>query len=788
MSYRDVIGGGDVIGATMDISVNTTQTIERWGIRFTGVVQGVGFRPLLSLLAHELELTGFVYNDGLGVYAQVQGGVEHLERFVERIDREKPRLCRITNRQIDLLPIQEEKSFSILPSPKGRDIETFISADTAPCDDCLREMGELGRRHDYAFTNCTNCGPRYSIIESMPYDRMRTTMSEFPMCESCSKEYREVTNRRYHAEPNACNDCGPHYTLVDNKGRSIPCDDVFKTTRQYIAEGAIVAVKGVGGYHLVCNALDDEAVLTLRERKGRKEKPFALMAGSLAVVQKVASLREEEIHSLTQPCRPIVLLEKLVDPSLKLSDVVAPNHHLLGLMLPYAPIHHVLVPQDALWVMTSGNRSGDSVIFDDYQALEELSDIADYFLIHNRRIVAPIDDSIVSVVVDKELLLRRSRGYVPEPLYSDFITERPILAMGSDLKNTFAINKGQNMIVGPHIGDLESASTHTTLEWTIDHINTLFHIQPEAIVVDKHPQFFSSTYGKTLSAHYHVPCIEVQHHHSHVGAVMAEYNLCHPVLGICLDGTGYGDDGTIWGGEFLLCHKGDYQRISHFHHAPLPGGEKAVLEPWRQALWYVRNYFGNDLPPVYERWLTTLPKEWPILDKALQSDFPMVMTSSVGRLFDAVACLLGLGNVHSYDAHLAIALETAAHQYDIDSTNKELYFDYTYDGAIVDFIPVLHQLMDAYSRGESPQLLAAAFHRTLRKALIEVGESLCRRYAVEDIAFGGGVFQNRFLLQDLYRYWEGRNLYINQQVPCNDGGVSLGQLWIGHQKLYDMIK
>lgn len=767
----------------MDISVKETQTIERWGIRFTGIVQGVGFRPLVSLVAHELQLAGFVYNDGLGVYVEVQGSLTRLYDFIGRINEEKPRLCRITSVRIEVLPVEEIDGFTIIASPQGERVETFISADTAPCDACLQEMKESGRRFQYAFTNCTNCGPRYSIIDGMPYDRERTTMNEFSMCSLCSHEYEDVRNRRYHAEPNACHDCGPQYILLDSNGLLVPCDDVFEYTRQCIANGSIVAVKGIGGYHLVCNALDDRAVNSLRERKRRKDKPFALMAGSLEIIQQFALLSELEIKSLTQMTRPIVLVERLQSSMIPISPLVAPHHHLLGVMLPYAPVHYVLVPNDAVWVMTSGNRSGDSVIFDDAQALEELKNIADYFLCHNRRIAAPIDDSIVSVVGNTEMMLRRSRGYIPEPMYSSSIESTPILAMGSDLKNTFAINKAQNIIVGPHIGDLESASTHHTLEWTINHIKNLFHIQPEAIVIDKHPQFFSSSYGKQLSNAYDVPCIEVQHHHSHIGAVMAEHNLLNPVVGICLDGTGYGDDGTIWGGEFLLCHKGDYERVSHFHYAPLPGGEKAVLEPWRQALWYIRNYYGYNLPPVYEQWLHTLPKDWHILDKALQFDLPMMMSSSVGRLFDVVGCLLGLGNIHSYDAHLASALETTAYQYEKNNRKAAGYFNYTYDGNVVDFTPVLHQLMDAYSQGESPQLLAAAFHRTLRKALIEVGECLCERYHVDDIALGGGVFQNRLLLHEMYEHWQGRQIYMNQIVPCNDGGLSLGQLWIAHQRL-----
>lgn len=763
----------------MDTRLDKKQTIERWGIRFTGIVQGVGFRPLVSLLAHQLGINGFVYNDSSGVYVEAQSDTDTLQLFVDTIQEEQPRLCRITHVGITKVAphdVDDNTEFVISKSPLEGTVNTFISADTSPCEECLSEMNEKGRRYHYPFINCTNCGPRYSIIKSMPYDRERTTMSDFTMCEACHDEYVDVNGRRYHAEPNACEQCGPSYQLLDNNGNLCVVDDCFEAAREMIAKGAIIALKGIGGYHLVCDATNDTAVQTLRDRKHRKDKPFAIMAGSIDIVEEFAIVSDGDLDALSSMARPIVLLEKNDDFHTSISELVAPNNHLIGVMLPYAPIHHVLVPHDAKWVMTSGNASGDSVIYDDEKAFLELQTIADYFLTHNRQIYAPVDDSIVSVVENTPILIRRSRGYIPEPIHCESITDLPILAMGSDLKNTFAINKKQEVLLGPHIGDLASESTHNTFEWTVERYERLFDVKPKAIVMDKHPSFFSSNYGRQLSKMLNLPAIEVQHHHSHIAAVMAEYDLKYPVLGICFDGTGYGDDDTIWGGEFMLCYGAEYMRVAHIHVAPLPGGEKAVKEPWRQALWYLRNYYGDELPNIYKKWLTTLPKGWQILDKALQSDMSMMMTSSAGRLFDVVGCLLGLGNEHSFDAQIAIALESAC----ADEEGRLL--DFNYDGQVLDLVPAVQQIMDGYSQGESVSSLAASFHKTLAIAICEVGADLCERYGIDDVCIGGGVFQNRRLLASLQHKWHHGILYINKKVPCNDGGLSLGQLWIAHQK------
>ena len=756
---------------------NSNQTIERWGIRYTGIVQGVGFRPLVSMWAHSLGLTGFVYNDSQGVYVEIQGCTSDLQLFLDAIQDDQPRLCRITSQRVQHLTIQNnEVKFSVKTSPLGEEVSTFISADTAPCDDCLKELERDKRRKEYPFINCTNCGPRYTIIKSLPYDRERTTMDEFPMCEACKAEYEDIEGRRYRAEPNACSLCGPHYTLYKPNRTVVDTVNVWNTTRELINEGSIIAIKGIGGYHLVCDARNDVAVQRLRKRKNRPHKPLAIMVGSLDTAIELVHLSDVELDILTGMERPIVLLERNHDSLVHLSTHVAPDNHMLGVMLPYTPMHEVLLPSDAAWVMTSGNRSGDPVLYDDNQAFEELGAVADYFLVHNRKIYAPLDDSVVTVIHKKPRFIRRSRGYVPEPIHCEISGQTSILAMGSDLKNAFAMNKGSEVLVGPHIGDLQNASTHATLEWTIDRYEKLFSIQPEKIIVDSHPQFFSSHLGERIGKSSQISVIPVQHHHAHIASVMAEHNLEGPVLGIAMDGTGYGPDGSVWGGEFLLCKGNEYQRLAHIHEAPLPGGEKAVSEPWRQALWYIRNYYGNDIPPVYQDWMNRLPKGWEILDKALQSTMPMIQATSCGRLFDAVGSLLGLGMIHTYDAQIAIALESLC------GDEKGILLDYNYDGRILDFTPTVQSIMDGVVKGESRAHLAVSFHKTVAIALCETSADLMERYNISDAAISGGVFQNRKLVELIYRAWHVGNLYMNEAVPSNDGGLALGQLWIGNQK------
>ncbi|KAF1680691.1 carbamoyltransferase HypF [Veillonella sp. R32] len=761
--------------------------MKRQGIRFTGIVQGVGFRPLIAVIARELHLVGFVYNDDAGVYTEVQGKEEAVDFFVEQVQIRKGPLARIDSVTVTDLSLGEEALFVIAPSPAGKQPATFIGADTAPCEACRQELHDpMNRRYHYSFINCTHCGPRYTIVETVPYDRQFTSMKEFPFCKACETEYKTETNRRYHAEPNACPVCGPQYSLYEVvngelqalTGSDIPIDPLT-LGRDYVMSGHIVAFKGVGGYHLVCDATNEAAVWRLRDRKQRPHKPLAVMVDSLATARQIAHITPEEAALLQTPARPIVLLPQRSEAKVAWS-AVAPYNHYIGIMLPYAPVHEVWLPPGAVWVMTSGNRSGEPVIYEDVEAKAKLKSVADYFLVHNRRIVASVDDSVVEVVKGETLPIRRSRGYVP----TSFNVRLPkqgattVLAMGGDLKNAFAMNRGEAVLMGPHIGDLANEAMNESLIHTIERYKDLFGLRPEAVVGDYHPQYFASQYGKTYSETHGIPFLSVQHHHAHVAAVMAEYGLQEePVLGICFDGTGYGLDGTIWGGEFLLCQGATMQRLAHIHGAPLPGGEAAVKEPWRQALWYIRDTYGDTLPSWLESWLNGLPENWQLLDQMMTHGMPMVQASSAGRLFDAVGSLLGLGNVHTFDGQIAMSLEQLAYG------ERGKIKEFTFDGEVLDFKPLVQDIIGHLGDGISKRVLAASFHRTLAYGITETMEYLCSLYKIKQVVLCGGVFQNRRLIEEMMSINHDQVMLLPRQVPPNDGGLALGQLWLGQQRL-----
>lgn len=807
--------------------------MERQGIRFTGIVQGVGFRPLVAIIARELNLTGYVYNDSQGVYVEIQGTPDNLSQFIPLLESCKAPICRIDSASVSSRPlIEEEMDFVIAPSPDGTVPATFIGPDTAPCEACVKElMNSDNRRYHYSFINCTHCGPRYTIVEQVPYDRKFTSMKEFPMCPECAKEYHDEANRRYHAEPNACSVCGPQYRLVSKHDEVLPSvtevlrealgQDIDRTaqvvideTQRLIAAGQIIAIKGIGGYHLACDATNGEAVARLRTRKNRPEKPLAVMVDSIETAALIGELSDTAIEQLTSPARPIVLVPRREEGPVAW-DRVTPQNHYIGIMLPYAPIHYVLLPKNSIWVMTSGNRSGDPVIYEEARAFEELADVADAFLVHNRHIVASVDDSVVQIIEEEPHFIRRSRGYVP----TSFSVALPnkgahsLLAMGSDLKNAFAMNRGTDVLMGPHIGDLANAAMNESLRHNIDRFTDLFGVVPEAVIGDYHPNYYSSQYGKEYAAAHGIPYVEVQHHHAHIAAVMAEHNVTEPVLGICFDGTGYGTDGTIWGGEFLLCQGVGMKRLAHITSVPLPGGEIAAREPWRQALWYLRYLYGDHIPSVLDPWLAGLPPQWQILDQVIHEhlidykkkeaakpegklegplresfDVPelethlikgvsMIQASSGGRLFDAVGSLLGLGYSHSFDGQVAMGLEQLAYG------ERGNLLEFTYNGNELDFSPAIACLVEQLAQGVSKRVLAASFHRTLTYGISEVMDHLCGIYGIKKVVLSGGVFQNHRLVKGLILLNEVHDILRPKHVSTNDGGLALGQLWLGHQKL-----
>ena len=748
--------------------------MKAYTIHVTGIVQGIGFRPFVSKLAHELRLVGTVRNDTSGVEIHIQGVDADCQLFVERLQSELPMHGRIDTLRVEPSTVQSLHSFTIILS-QGAKGNAFIGADMAPCEACLQDIQDPeNRRFHYGFTNCTNCGPRYTIIESTPYDRHKTSMKVFPMCEECQGEYEDLEGRRYHAEPNACEQCGPMFTLQGTDGMVLATgQDAIEQAKEYIQQGAIVALKGVGGYHLVCDALQENAVQTLRQRKGRPRKPLAVMAGSLETAKQYVYISEKEEELLLSPARPIVLLRKVTEHN-TVAPSVAPGMETLGILLPYAPYHYSLVPFNALWVMTSANRSGDPVLYNDAQALEELQGIADYILTHNREIISPVDDSVVQVVHDTSIMIRRSRGYVPVSIPVVALEKRStMLAMGADMKAAFAMNRGSHAILSPYMGDMEHQRVQDLLWSTTKRYEDLFQLQPTEVIVDAHPNYYTSQCGRIYAEKYQLPVIEVQHHHAHVASVLAEYNIQEPVLGICFDGTGYGTDGTLWGGEFLYCHQEHMERMAHLSYAPLPGGEVAVREPWRQALWYVNQTYPSGGPTVIEEWKKTLPKGWELLEK-MMPHMQMIRSSSGGRLFDTVASLLGVGHEHLYDAQLAIELEQLA------LSERGTILDMKLDGTVLDTMSLVRSVIEQLECGESVAKISANFHRTLIYYIGQMAKQCCKERQISHIVLCGGVFQNRILLEGVIRELEEYHIHIPNQSPLNDGGIALGQLWLGN--------
>ena len=747
--------------------------MKAYTIHVTGIVQGIGFRPFVSKLAHELRLVGTVRNDTSGVEIHIQGVDADCQLFVERLQSELPMHGRIDTLRVEPSTVQSLHSFTIILS-QGAKGNAFIGADMAPCEACLQDIQDPeNRRFHYGFTNCTNCGPRYTIIESTPYDRHKTSMKAFPMCEECQGEYEDLEGRRYHAEPNACEQCGPMFTLQGTDGMVLATgQDAIEQAKEYIQQGAIVALKGVGGYHLVCDALQEKAVQTLRHRKGRPRKPLAIMAGSLETAKQYVHISHTEEELLLSPARPIVLLQKVTEHN-TVAPSVAPGMETLGILLTYAPYHYSLVPSNALWVMTSANRSGDPVLYNDAQALEELQGIADYILTHNREIISPVDDSVVQVVHDTSIMIRRSRGYVPVSIPVVALEKSStMLAMGADMKAAFAMNRGSHAILSPYMGDMEHQRVQDLLWSTTKRYEDLFQLQPTEVIVDAHPNYYTSQCGRIYAEKHQLPVIEVQHHHAHVAAVLAEYNIQEPVLGICFDGTGYGTDGTLWGGEFLYCHQEHMERMAHLSYAPLPGGEIAVREPWRQALWYVNQIYPSGVPTVIEEWKKTLPKGWELLEK-MMPHMQMIQSSSGGRLFDTVASLLGVGHEHLYDAQLAIELEQLA------LSERGTILDMKLDGTVLDTMSLVRSVIEQLKDGESVAKISANFHRTLIYYIGQMAKQCCKERQISHIVLCGGVFQNRILLEGVMQELEGYKVHVPTQSPMNDGGIALGQLWLG---------
>ncbi len=757
-------------------------------IRVTGIVQGVGFRPFIHNLAESLSLNGFVRNDTTGVSIEVEGEEEKVIEFLSKIEGNAPPFSRIEKIGESDLPPAGHTEFTIDLSRESEEKFTLVSPDIATCEDCLAELFNTeDRRFRYPFTNCTNCGPRFTIIERIPYDRANTTMNEFRMCADCQEEYQDPRDRRFHAQPDACPVCGPRVHLIDNLRREPGSGDPIAETSSLLREGCIVAIKGLGGFHLACDAENPEAVSTLRRRKKRTHKPFALMAPTLGRIEEICELSPAQEKLLLSPRRPIVLLKKKSPSSI--AEEVAPRQRHLGIMLPYTPLHHlILTDSNLVLVMTSGNRSDEPIVCQDEEAFDRLKGIADYFLMHNRRIHARCDDSVAAVSESGEMLLRRARGYAPEPVKLPFALKTEILATGGELKSTFCLTKDDYAFLSHHIGDLKNLQTLTSFEKAIEHFQKLFHIKPRAIAYDLHPEYLSTKYalrlasprpelGAKASARHRGSQVElagVQHHFAHIASCLAENGVNDEVIGVAFDGTGYGLDGNMWGGEFIVGSLNHFERVGHFRYVPMPGGESAVREPWRMAFSYLYYAFGDealDLAPLqrFDRQRLNVLKS--MVDSRLNSP----LTSSAGRLFDGVSSILGLRDKVDYEGQAAIELEQIASP-DLSSRYD---FEIVQGNGVVLIEPskVLREMVRDMAAKVSQAEISARFHSGLSELVLKVASILRQKYGTSSVALSGGVFQNMVLLDRTHSLLvaNGFTVYTHHLVPPNDGGLSLGQ-------------
>jgi hydrogenase maturation protein HypF len=749
-----------------------TTGLVRLRIRVSGIVQGVGFRPFIYRLATEHGLAGYVLNDAGGVTIEAEGSLSAVSGFLTGIVKEKPPRARVDTLSAYFVDAGGEPGFRIRESEAGSEQTVLVSPEIATCEDCLRELRDPSdRRYAYPFINCTNCGPRYTIIRDTPYDRSNTTMDVFEMCPECRAEYEDPGDRRFHAEPNACWSCGPVVTLRDSSGGEVDCEDPIRHAAALLGDGKIVAVKGLGGFHLAVDAGDDAAVVRLRERKRREEKPLAVMARDIEAVRRFAEVGPEEERQLLDPARPIVLLRKRGVGLI--AESVAPGNKNLGVMLPYTPIHHLLLDGDfPALVMTSGNISEEPIAIDLADAVARLGDIADFYLDHNREILSRCDDSVIRVVGGRPVFVRRSRGYVPLPLEIDGGSVS-ILACGAHLKNTAALTRGNMVFLTQHIGDLENLAAYDFFKISIDRLKKVADVEPSAVAYDLHPDYLSTRYALGLPVE---TKIGVQHHHAHIASCLGESGMDGPAIGIALDGTGYGPDGTIWGCEVLIATRESYERAAYLEPVPMPGGERAVVEPWRMAVSHVLNAYGGisrgiDLARLLGRSDSEIGLVCGMIDRGLNCP----MTSSCGRLFDAVSAMCGIRTRISFEGQAAIELEMAAGEAIGECYPVEI--DRKAGGLVISPKALIREIVNDLLAGTDRRTVSAKFHNWLAASLTEVALALRTTHGINLAALSGGCFQNEILLGGLVRLLgeKGFDVIINNLVPTNDGGISFGQ-------------
>jgi hydrogenase maturation protein HypF len=749
-------------------------TRERRQIRVRGIVQGVGFRPFVYNLAEKLGLAGYVLNSSAGVLIEVEGEPGQIERFVRELNENPPPLAQIEDVAIASLEAAGYTAFVIRESVDEPGQLAPVSPDVSTCPDCLSDLQTPGnRRFGYPFTNCTNCGPRYTITRMIPYDRPLTTMACFPMCERCLREYEDPSNRRFHAQPNACPDCGPSLTL------SVETDNpIIHEVRQLLRQGRILAIKGLGGFHLVCDPSNDTAVQLLRERKKRSDKPFALMVPDVAAAEKLCVVSDAERAALASVRRPIVILARR--PDAPISQALAPGNNTLGVMLPYTPLHHLLFDETlSALVMTSGNLSEEPIVTGNREAAQRLQSIADAFLFHNRDIHTRVDDSVARVFAGKERVLRRSRGYAPHPVTLGFPVAE-ILACGAELKNAFCLTKDRHAFLSQHIGDLENYETLVFYRETLDRMQRLFRIAPTAVAYDLHPQYLSTKLALEMTE---VQQIGVQHHHAHIASCMAENGIADRVIGVAFDGTGFGTDRKIWGGEFLVADFAGFERRAHFRYIALAGGDRAVREPWRLGLSYLLDTFGAQVDSLdLPLWRRVPPKKIATVRSMIERRINTIETSACGRLFDAVASIVGVRDEVNFEAQAAIELEACALP-DVDASYP---FEISAgDPWQIDVRPMIDSIVRDVLAAKPAGWIAAAFHNTVVAIVIEVCLRLRSLEGIDRVCLSGGTFQNVYLVESAVASLraKGFEVFLHSKVPPNDGGISLGQAVIANSAL-----
>ncbi len=755
-----------------------------FSLKVSGIVQGVGFRPFIYNLAKSLSLTGWVKNTSSGVEIEIHGAPADLECFISTVRSNPPPLARIESIEAQPTAFAVYPTFEILTSQVVAGEFLPISPDIAICPDCTRELFDPSdRRFRYPFINCTNCGPRFSIIRDIPYDRPLTSMAGFPLCPNCACEYEQPSDRRFHAQPVACAACGPKIWFEAGGQRLAENEDALQTARSWLSAGKILAIKGLGGFHLACDAANPVAVAELRRRKKRSDKPFALMAFDLAAVQKHCHVSPAEAELLQSPHAPIVLLERLPGSTTAAAQI-APQQVNLGVMLAYTPLHLLLCQPGPdypnLLVMTSGNLSEEPVAYQDADGLQRLTPLADGFLLHDRPIHIRVDDSVATVVASQPYLLRRARGYAPSPVRLPHPLP-PILATGAELKNAFCLTRDRYAFLSHHIGDLENFETLQSFEEGIAHYERLFRIQPELIACDLHPNYLATRYAEERAAREHLPRVPVQHHHAHLAACLADnaWDSDEPAIGLCFDGTGLGWDGAIWGGEVLLGGYKSCERLYHLSYAPQPGGDQAVRKPARMALAWLRQSaidWDEGLMPVE----ALCADERTIISSQITHHINAPLTSSMGRLFDAAAAIIGIRQTATYEGQAAIEMEAAA------DPHEQGFYPFALENTEMNPAPLWAALIDDWRAGVSIPILAARFHNSIAQLALQVCANVRANNGCATVALSGGVWQNRLLLSRTSALLTGSGFHvlIHHQIPANDGGIALGQVLIAARSLY----